>query len=306
MESNRARIAARFLLALAVGFVAAGAKAEAGDPTSTSTLDLNRNFHLLTFKCEPETGEDPETTPQAPPLDIDDPGTPGCDTWEINIVANGDLVRGQNSWQLPLFDINYGVGDNLQLKYEVPYMNQETETGTVSTLGESIIGVKYMFFENEKTGLQVATYPQVTYMDTRSEAVRRGIVSAGSITTLPLLVSRKVGETASGDIGMTFNVSYNISTKQDTTDFVSADIGLGAPLTRKLALMSELETDQSVAPDQGGNRQQLVKFNVGWIGTINKNLLLLGSAGHGLYSSDRLDHTYALLGFRFLEGGVRK
>lgn len=294
------------LLLGAVMFTALGANADVEDPVSSSTLDLRKNFHLITYKCEPESGETPETTPQAPPLDIDDPGTPGCNTWEINIVANGDLVKGQNSWQLPLFDINYGVGDNLQLKYEVPYINQQTETGTVSTLGESIVGVKYMFYDNEATDLQMAIYPQITYVDTNSEAVRRGVVTPGSITTLPFLLSRKLGEISNGDVAMTFDLSYNSSTKRDTTDFIGADIGIGAPLSRKIAVISELETDQGVIPDQDGTRQQLVKFNVGFIGTINKNLLVLGSAGHGLYSSDRLAHTYALLGLRFLEGGVRK
>src|ERR1035437_8285337 len=121
------------MLTVFAAFSAHGVEMD-GD-VSTSSLKVKSPYDLLTFKREPEAGDDPETTPQAPPLDIDDPSTPGCNTWEINIVASGDLVHSQNSWELPHFDFNYGVGDNLQLKYEVPYVIDQSGGSNVAAMG---------------------------------------------------------------------------------------------------------------------------------------------------------------------------
>ena len=55
-----------------------------------------------------------------PPFITDDPDTPGDRHLEVNIgwIANHNPANA--SYQVPDFDFNYGVGDRLQLKYEVP------------------------------------------------------------------------------------------------------------------------------------------------------------------------------------------
>ena len=55
-----------------------------------------------------------------PPLLTDDPGTPGNRNWEINIASTQFFSPGENEVETPLLDINYGLGDRIQLKYEVP------------------------------------------------------------------------------------------------------------------------------------------------------------------------------------------
>src|SRR3954463_9470128 len=93
------------------------AQAFAAEEVASSTTQ----FHLWSSKCEAEAESGPDATPQSPPLNVDDPATPGCNKWEVNFVVDGDLARSGNEYELPLLDINYGIGDNLQLKYEVPY-----------------------------------------------------------------------------------------------------------------------------------------------------------------------------------------
>ena len=61
----------------------------------------------------------------------------------------------------PLFDLNYGLPD-IQLKLEFPIEivnedNNETQAGA----GDSLIGVKWRFFNNEQSQFQLGTYPQV-------------------------------------------------------------------------------------------------------------------------------------------------
>src|ERR1700751_2926509 len=103
-------------------------------------------FHLLSMKCEAENNEGPEIQPQSPPLDVDDPGTPGCNRWEINILTDGDFTRADRHLETPLLDLNYGVGDNIQLKYEVPMEQNHTNDRDETKVGRTRVGVKYLFF----------------------------------------------------------------------------------------------------------------------------------------------------------------
>src|SRR3954468_16366516 len=128
-------------------------------------------FHLLSTKCEAEAESGPESTPQSPPLNVDDPATPGCNKWEVNFVLDGDLAHSGNAYELPLLDVNYGVGDNIQLKYEVPYSMANADGTNQSAVGESKVGIKYMFMENEAAKLELAVYPQVSFVGSNSSAV---------------------------------------------------------------------------------------------------------------------------------------
>ena len=109
--------------------------------------------------------------PQSPPLDVDDPGTPGCNRWEINGLFDGDISRNASNWNLSLMDINYGIGDNLQFKYELPYINSQADNSTITGVGTSKVGIKYKFFEDELTETQLAIYPQIDFVTPGSQAV---------------------------------------------------------------------------------------------------------------------------------------
>jgi len=95
-----------------------------------------------------------------PPFRTDDPETPGNRHWEINFGWIGDRNPSSGAYQVPDFDINYGLGDRIQLKYEIPIAIQETrpqaasasgpaQTGQViGGLGESLLGIKWRFYEH--------------------------------------------------------------------------------------------------------------------------------------------------------------
>jgi hypothetical protein len=59
-----------------------------------------------------------------PPFLTNDPGTPGNANWEINLASMQTLVRGMSSYQVPQIDVNFGVGDRIQLTYEEPEILQ--------------------------------------------------------------------------------------------------------------------------------------------------------------------------------------
>jgi len=119
--------------------------------------------YLLTVGAQAQGG---------PPFRTDDPETPGNRHWEINFGWIGDRNPAAGAYQVPDFDINYGLGDRIQLKYEIPIAIEETRpqpaTATaqavsghvIGGLGESLLGVKWRFYPWVKnrfgTGLPAA------------------------------------------------------------------------------------------------------------------------------------------------------
>src|ERR1700722_9028037 len=95
-----------------------------------------------------------------PPFRTDDPDTPGNKHWEINFGWIGDRNPSDGAYQVPDFDINYGLGDRIQLKYELPIVIEEirpqpaaptapAQAGHVNGgLGESLLGIKWRFYEH--------------------------------------------------------------------------------------------------------------------------------------------------------------
>jgi len=97
-----------------------------------------------------------------PPFLSNDPGTPGNGNWEINIAAMQTTLPGVSSWQLPQLDVNYGLGDRIQLTVEIPYLVGSTSSeGQVSGWGNAYPGVKWRFFDQGEGGWQIATFPQL-------------------------------------------------------------------------------------------------------------------------------------------------
>lgn len=260
-------------------------------------------FHLLSSKCKAEDSEKMESTPQSPPLNVDDPATPGCNHWEINVLAGVETTRQQTSRELPLLDVNYGIGDNLQLKYELPYVINESNGSHASAVGESTFGIKDMFFDDDRHGLALAVYPQLSFSQADSAAARKGLTSPGNLFMLPLLMTLKLGETSLGEVNLSANLGYNISTKPDIANFISASVGLGTPISSRVSIMGELSTEQAVARVTEDIRAQNLKANLGVLAALTRSVMMFGSVGHSLMASDDVGHTYALVGFRFLIGG---
>jgi hypothetical protein len=128
-----------------------------------------------------------------PPFLTNDPGTPGDAHWEINVAAAQTLTHGIDSYQLPQFDFNYGIGERVQLTYEVPYVI-DTMPGEPHHSGWSNAypGVKWRFLDQGEDGWQLSTFPQVE-TGAAVLAQQRGIASAGPRFLLPFEAARKFG-----------------------------------------------------------------------------------------------------------------
>jgi len=96
------------------------------------------------------------STQAGPPFVTDDPEPPPPGGWEINVPFIVERTAGKTDMDAPLFDLNYGLPD-IQLKLEIPIkVVHEDNNGTTAGLGDLLLGVKWRFFNNEKSQLQLA------------------------------------------------------------------------------------------------------------------------------------------------------
>jgi hypothetical protein len=140
-----------------------------------------------------------------PPLLTDDPNTPGDKHWEINVAFTLNEYQTESTYEVPLLDVNYGVGDHIQIKYEVPWLTlHEQGIGTQSGVGNSNFGVKWRFLDEEQHGVNMSAYPQFEFNSATSSA-DRGLVEERMSLLLPVEVSKKIGPVlVNGEIGYTF------------------------------------------------------------------------------------------------------
>jgi hypothetical protein len=129
-----------------------------------------------------------------PPLLTDDPGTPGNRNWEINLAFTQDIRPQGQSYETPILDMNYGLGDRIQLKWEIPYLVSGSEGSALTTgLGNSLAGVKWRFYQSPKRKLNISTYPQLELNNPGSRSWQRGLVAQGPNFLLPLEVTKQIG-----------------------------------------------------------------------------------------------------------------
>lgn len=71
-----------------------------------------------------------------PPMITDDPGTPGNQKWEINLAVAFEHRPGETSFDAPAIDLNYGVGEHVQLTLQGgPAWLKRSGRGVVGGLG---------------------------------------------------------------------------------------------------------------------------------------------------------------------------
>jgi hypothetical protein len=122
-----------------------------------------------------------------PPLLTDDPGTPGNKNIELNIAFTSETSKSDKHFEAPIVDFNYGLGDHLQLKYEVPWiLTKKGDADQQSGLDRSIAGVKWRFLDKEQAGFAMSTYPQVTFKTPVSEKTRNPDADDGREVLLPI------------------------------------------------------------------------------------------------------------------------
>jgi hypothetical protein len=220
-----------------------------------------------------------------PPFVTEDPEPPPPGGWEINVPFILERSPGTTDMETPLFDLNYGL-PNIQLKLEFPVeVVTEESKGTRAGAGDSLIGVKWRFFNNEKSQLQLGTYPQLL-VPTGDRT--RGLGQGQPAYLLPFLVQKSWSKwTIYGDVG------YWWQTGSETRDYFYAGAVLEREINERLELGVELFGN---SPKEHGDRPELA-FNVGGTWRLSKHLNLLFSGGRDIVGDT---HAMAYIGLQLL------
>ena len=207
-----------------------------------------------------------------PPLLTDDPDTPGPNHWEINVAMTSENIA--HEWELatPLLDMNYGVGEHIQLKYQVQVNEIVPETGGVrGGMGNSLAGVKWRFVDQTNSSwLEVSTYPQLEFIYPGSSA-RRGLGDSGDNVLLPIEVEHQFKHaTVYAEGGYLWNEHRSSE----------AIYGLAGEdeFSEKFSLMGEFYGGFDRAFENNG-----LSFNLGFRRSLTEHVALIGSAGRGIY-----------------------
>jgi len=103
------------------------------------------------------------------------------------------IARGISTYQVPQIDLNFGLGDRIQLTYEIPYVFQTSANQTVqSGWSNGYPGVKWRFLDQGEGGWQMSMFPQVE-TGASQLAREKEIAVPGPRYLLPLEVTKKIG-----------------------------------------------------------------------------------------------------------------
>jgi hypothetical protein len=210
-----------------------------------------------------------------PPMITDDPGTPGAGHWEINVAALSSHAAGTTTYQLPLVDVNYGVGDRIQLKLEIPWLLQvETNEGSRSGAGDGLAGVKWRFYDGGERGWRISTYPQVEFELPGSNSARNGLADTGTSYLLPV-------EFLHGFDGFDINFEFGrwFRPRQQADTWIGG-FTLTHEVRKGIELIAELHEESAVHYPQD---ERILNFGARW--DLSDRYTLLLSAGRDLHNS---------------------
>jgi hypothetical protein len=208
-----------------------------------------------------------------PPLLTDDPGTPGDGRLEINLAATLERTGDGDAVEAPLLDLNYGLGERLQLKYELPYVFVDEDGGVEEDgLGNSLVGVKWRFRDAGGGGPALSTYPQLELENPGSSS--GAVAEPGTALLIPLEAQWNLGD-------RTLNLELGRNFRDQGPDEWIAGLALTQPLRAGFDLLAEIhgEASADLASSQG-------VFNVGSRVALGPRSTLLASVGSGLWSDD--------------------
>lgn len=202
----------------------------------------------------------------------DDPGTPGAGHWELNVAFTTERRPGERLSELPLFDLNYGLGERVQLKYEAALLRQTGGPGSATALSNSLAGVKWRFYDAGENGWQASVYPQLEFDTPGSHADDRGLAEDGTSVLLPVQVMKNLGF-------LSFNADLGLVRHREATAWFGG-VALGREVTTRLSLAAELHLE--AGPHL---RDTALTANLGLRYALTDRLTLLVSAGRELHNS---------------------
>jgi hypothetical protein len=214
-----------------------------------------------------------------PPMITDDTETPERGHFEIQLALTYDQKLRERSVETPLLDFNYGLMDHLELNIELPWETTvSSESGHhPSGIGESKVGLKGRFMDEDKNGVSMSFYPQ---FQVGGSALKwaHDRQSHQKHMLLPFQIEKSLGPlTVGGEFGVDLQKAHK------PAQFYG--VVIGHEFNDRFEMMGEVRG----ASEMRFNRQEWL-VNCGFRLKLNALLSLLGSAGSTLKSSEH-DHS---------------
>jgi hypothetical protein len=206
-----------------------------------------------------------------PPMITDDPGTPGDGHWEVNAAFTTERRAGERTTEMPLLDLNYGVGGRVQLKYEASWLRLSDATGRHDGFSNSLAGVKWRFYDAGEKAWQISTYPQIGFNNPGSHSDERGLAEHGTSFLLPFEVMKDFG-------AFSLNADFGFVRHPDADEWFGG-IVVGHELSHGIELAAELHWEADVH----FHDTELIA-NVGARFALSEKCTLLASIGRDLHN----------------------
>jgi len=218
----------------------------------------------------------------------DDPGTPGLGKWENNIAIAFEHRPHETAYDLPVIDLNYGVGEHIQLTLQGgPVLLKRSGHGLIGGLGGTEAAVKWRFLDEEKSGFDASMFPRVISNITQS-SVRRGLAEDGTRFQIPFQIAKTFGRFhADAECGPLANTIGR-------SEWIYGIVG-GVELAKTTMLMTELHGTSRM-----NFTRDILTVNVGLRRQLTEARILIASIGHELRDPDHARSFIGYLGVQLL------
>lgn len=187
--------------------------------------------------------------------------------------------------EAPLIDINYGVTDLDQIKFEIPvFISDPADGGTEGGFGNMVVGYKFRFLDESAAPLSISLYPQVEL----PTGARRLGANRKPAYLLPLQAGRHLLDDrlfVYGEIG------FGAAPGKGSDDGWFYGVAAEYELVDGLTVLGEINGS---VPTHGVSESDVL-FNVGFKWAIHENVSFMAAMGRSFRSSGP-DHP-DLLGF---------
>jgi hypothetical protein len=213
-----------------------------------------------------------------PPMITDDPGTPGDKKWEINLALAFEHRPGETSSDLPAIDLNYGVGEHIQLTLQTApvFLNRDGH-GLIGGLGGTEAAVKWRFLDQQQNGdgFDMSMFPRVIFNIVSSSA-RRGLSEDGTRFQIPMQLAKTFGRWHAD-----FEFGPHVSSVARSEWLYG--VVAGFDVSKPTLLMAELHGTSRM-----NFTRELLTVNVGIHHEFSKTRILIVSLGREIRSPDPL------------------
>ena len=213
-----------------------------------------------------------------PPMITDDPGTPGDKKWEINLALAFEHRPGETAFDLPAIDLNYGVGEHIQLTLQGgPALLKRNGHGLIGGLGGTEAAVKWRFLDQQQNGagFDMSMFPRVIF-NVVSSSARRGLSQDGTRFQIPFQMARTFGRWHAD-----FEFGPHVSSVGRSEWLYGVVAGLDA--SKRTLLMAELHGTSRM-----NFTSDVLTVNVGVHHEFSATRILIVSLGREIRSPDPL------------------